>query len=273
MICKYIKGFGASVLSLLINSKIKDRIYYEIKDRVIEERYDGMKTIARKQKVKIYGSDNTHEVRKLLIELLHQRVIYHKDKFLAPILHNELSTMEVKKNGKTEHAATAHDDQVFSYLWALYVWYYGENLMERFHMMKTEIKTDQDEDTTTFSMEERYDGFEHLPVETFEDSESDTSKIIEEAMAQINRTATMTQTQFDLKEKDVDDEALDKVLSTRDGRKAYADKYNVDEAYLESQRTIGSIDIGKQILQEFYGDSENKDTYNVGNLSDIFKHL
>ena len=266
-------GFGASVLSLLIRSKIKDRVYYEIKDRVIQERYYGMKTVSKKQKVKVYGSDNTPAVRKLLIELLHQRVMYHKDKFIAPILHQELQSMEVKKNGKTEHSATSHDDQVFSYLWALYVWYYGENLMERFNMMKTEIQTDESEDDTQFTIDERYDGFEPLPAETYEDPESETNKIVEEAMKQIAKTQTMTQTQFDLKEKEKDDEALKAVLRTKDGRKAYAEKYNADPEYLNTQNNFGSIDISTELLNEFYGPSDDSKDIYTGNLGNIFKGL
>ena len=45
----------------------------------------------------------------------------HKDKFIAPILHHEMESMEVKKNGKVEHSQNSHDDQVFSYLMALVV--------------------------------------------------------------------------------------------------------------------------------------------------------
>lgn len=232
-----------------------------------------MKTIQKKQKVKVYGSDNTPAVRKLLIELLHQRVSYHKDKFLAPILHEELQTMELKKNGKTEHAANAHDDQIFSYLWALYVWYYGENLMERFHMAKTEIQTDQAEDETQFSLEERYDGLEKLPVEIYEDPESETNQIIDQAMKQISSAKSMTQNQFDLKEKEEDDAALQKILQTKDGRKAYAEKYNVDINYLDQQQSYGSVDIGADILKAFYEDSGSEDHQYVGNLSNIYKNL
>ena len=54
--------------------------------------------------------------------------------------------MEIKRNGKVEHSASTHDDQVFSMLMALYVWYEGVNLSERFGIKKTSIKTDDEVD-------------------------------------------------------------------------------------------------------------------------------
>ena len=84
----------------------------------------------------MYGTDSTKDVRARLIEILYDRVAYHKDKFIAPILLKEMEAMEVKKNGKVEHSDNSHDDQVFSYLMALYVWYEGKNLAENFHIIK-----------------------------------------------------------------------------------------------------------------------------------------
>lgn len=68
----------------------------------------------------------------------------HKAKFISPIIYNELCTLEVKKNGKIEHSATAHDDQIFSYLMALYIWYEGKDLMERYGLEKGTLYTDED---------------------------------------------------------------------------------------------------------------------------------
>ena len=69
----------------------------------------------------------------------------HKAKFVSPIIYNELCTLEVKKNGRIEHASNAHDDQIFSMLLALYVWYEGKDLMEHFGLDKGTITTDDDE--------------------------------------------------------------------------------------------------------------------------------
>ena len=79
-------GFGASVLAALINSKVKQNLYFEIKDRVIEETNDGIRIVRKKQKTRVFGLDSTKDRRDLLIEILRQRMEYHKDKFISPII-------------------------------------------------------------------------------------------------------------------------------------------------------------------------------------------
>lgn len=153
--CERNGGFGISVIQRLCKTSIKRNLYWEVKDRVIEERFDGIHMNKRPQKVKVYGLNSTKEVRARLIEILMERVMYHKDKFVAPILHQEMQAMEVKKNGKVEHSDNSHDDQVFSYLMALYVWYDGKNLADNFHIMKNTLKTDADEDLEEAELEDQ----------------------------------------------------------------------------------------------------------------------
>lgn len=137
-------GFGASVLAQLIKTKIKRNLYYELKDRVLEEKSNGVTIQKTTRKVKVYGFDETKTSRELLMGILRDRMDNHKAKFISPIIYNELCTLEVKKNGRIEHSANAHDDQIFSYLMALYVWYEGKDLMERYGLQKSTIQTDED---------------------------------------------------------------------------------------------------------------------------------
>ena len=139
---KKLKGYGASVIAKLLETKLKPNLYFEIKDRIIEEKNDGIRVIKKKQKTKVFGLDSSKDKRDLLIELLRERVQYHKDKFVSPVIYDEMQHMETKRNGKVEHSSTSHDDQVFSYLMALYVWYEGIDLRERYNIQKSSIKTD-----------------------------------------------------------------------------------------------------------------------------------
>ena len=148
-------GFGASVLSQLIKTKIKRNLYYEIKDRVFEERFQGATVQKMTKKVKVYGYDETKSSRELLMGILRDRMDNHKGKFISPIIYNELCTLEVKKNGRIEHSATAHDDQIFSMLLALYIWYEGKDLMERYGLEKGTVYTDEDE-TVEMGLAETY---------------------------------------------------------------------------------------------------------------------
>ena len=110
-------GFGASVIARLLQTSIRKNLFYTIKDKVIEERIVGSAIHKRTQKTKVYGSDSTKAERESLMEILRERVEYHKDKIISPIIYEELCGLEVKKNGKIEHSSNTHDDQVFSWLW------------------------------------------------------------------------------------------------------------------------------------------------------------
>lgn len=139
-------GYGSSVIAKLIKMGLKKNLYYEIKDVVVEEKQDGIHAYKQKIRTKVYGLNSTRDVRRLLIDILVDRVENHKDKIISPIIYNELLGMEIKRNGKVEHSDSTHDDQIFSMLMALYVWYEGINLAERYGIRKTTIKTDDEVD-------------------------------------------------------------------------------------------------------------------------------
>lgn len=159
-------GFGISVVQRLCKTSVKKNLYWEVKDKVIEEKFNGVRMQKNTQRIKVYGLDSTREVRARLIEILYERVAYHKDKFVAPILHQEMQAMEVKKNGKVEHSDNSHDDQVFSYLMALYVWYDGKNLAQNWHVYKNTLKTDIDEEIEENDIEDQLEAKEKVDIES-----------------------------------------------------------------------------------------------------------
>lgn len=155
-------GFGTAVIQRLVKTSVKKNLYWEIKDKVVEESFNGVRVQKQNRKVKVYGLDSTKNIRARLIEILMERVMYHKDKFVAPILLEEMKAMQVKKNGKVEHSDRSHDDQVFSYLMALYVWYDGHNLIENFGIRKSTIKTDTDDDIESVEIEDALESREKI---------------------------------------------------------------------------------------------------------------
>lgn len=217
-------GHGSSVIAILKKSKIKRNLYYEIKDRVTEERVDGFTSHKRKQKVKVYGFDETKNSRNLLMEILRDRMDNHKARFIARIIYEELCTLEVKKNGKIEHADNAHDDQIFSYLMALYVWYYGKNLMENFGLDKRMIQTDTEEDVEVDALGEDY-GYEDIVtgIETEPDGQ------LEAQLNYIRSDKTILYNEFLEREKAKDEQAMKDILRTKLGRQAYAEQFHIDE--------------------------------------------
>lgn len=264
-------GFGSSVLGRLIKTSIKKNLYFEIKDKVLEERSDGVKTIRKTQKVKVYGLDSTHDVRNRLIELLHERVHYHKDKFVAPIIHDEMSTMEVKKNGKTEHASNAHDDQVFSYLMAIYVWYDGINVTQNFGLMKQILKTDEDIEEAYQSLEDKY-GEKidiELPTETIDE--------IDEELEYLNQSNRMTQEEFAKKQMEIDKKAYEKLLQDPRTRGAVIKAHHLDPEEIELKYNNGVTDISDEINDMFYLDDQERQAAIVaqlsGNLFNAFNNI
>jgi len=153
-------GFGVSVIQRLVKTSAKKNLYWEIKEKVVEEAFNGIRMAKRSQRVRVYGLDSTRDVRARLIEILQERVRYHKDKFVAPIILDEMKHMVVKKSGKVEHSDNSHDDQVFSYLMALYVWYDGKNLAENFRIIKNTIKTDTEEELLENDIEDNIENVE-----------------------------------------------------------------------------------------------------------------
>ena len=270
-----INGFGSSVLQMLLKTSIKKNLYYEIKDRMTEEVFDGTAVRRKTRKVKVYGGTSTKQTRNLLIELLHQRVQHHRDKFNSKEIYDELCTMVVKPNGKTEHADDAHDDLVFSYLWALYVFYHGEELATRFHLMKTEIYTDDHYDETSYSLEEEYMEGENIDPSVFK-TEDPAVQIAEEQLKILNSRKNITFEDLYKQQMLEDQKALDKIKRTPYGREAISKAYHIPIDYLEKESKLGYTDILNDINKEFYGEDnidKNKDPKLVGNLSDLFNRL
>lgn len=241
-----ILGFGASVLSKLVTTRIKRNLYFEIKDRVVEERFNGTKSVKTKQRTKVYGLDNTKDTRDLLMEILHERIEYHKDKVVSPIIYQELEGLEVKKSGRIEHSDNSHDDQVFSWLMALYVWYYGKDIMDNFGIRKSVIKTDQDLEEAVVTIDEKYaDIIEELDI--IEDEN------VKEQLDFLKSDKTMTYEQWMQSEFKKDQESMRRLLSTKLGQKAFQDSCYGEMEELES--TYGSYTIPSSVFKGFYDDN------------------
>lgn len=215
-------GFGATVIAKLIKMGLKKNLYYEVKDIVVEERQDGVHAYKQKVRTKVYGLTSTKAIRQLLIDILLERVENHKDKIISPIIYNELLGMEIKRNGKIEHSASTHDDQVFSMLMALYMWYEGVNMGERFGMKKTSIKTDDE-------IDEQIDYYNDDTIEivgSFNQEDELTEQIEHDLNAAIAAGGTPMQ-QF-LDDRRAKEKAqFEALVQTPLGERAYRQTYNI----------------------------------------------
>lgn len=246
-------GYGASVLSKLVNSSIKRNLYFEIKEKVIEERQQVDHVYKMKKRMKVYGLDSTKKIRELLMEILRERMEYHKDKFVSPIILEELKGLEVKKNGKIDHSINTHDDQIFSLLMALYVWYYGKNLTENYGIKKGVIQTDEslDEEIKDWNTATEFIGdvIEDFYINDDKSTKGEINKFIRESKQAIGKTYAEFENERVVKEQKI----LKQYLSTKVGREAYAKTYNLDLEDLNEQYGMGGLyNIPPEIFNSFY---------------------
>ena len=247
-------GYGSSVISRLIKAGLKKNLYYEIKDVTVEERQDGVHAYKQKIRTKVYGLNSTRDVRKQLIDILIDRVENHKDKIISPIIYNELLGMEIKRNGKVEHSDSTHDDQVFSMLMALWVWYEGINLGERYGIKKSSIRTDDDIDEPvdwfnddTVDIVDSFNTKEELDLNI----EADINAAIKAGGVQMN--------DFIEKQRMKERQQYEALINTPLGERAYRTKFNIpkDQPLNKYINTNGQFDLPDSIFTGFYNPTDN----------------
>lgn len=203
--------------------------------------------------------------------------MYHKDKFIAPILHEEMKAMQVKSNGKVEHSSNSHDDQVFSYLMALYVWYDGKNLAERYHIMKTTIKTDTSEDLEELDIEDQLESTEKVDIESIS---YDPNSEVAQQLAFIEANSKIITTE-DLKNQEYYEtiKAREFILSNnKSARENYCKENGLDPQMYENNTMNTFVMLPDSIFTEESYDMDEDDGYNkhsylAGNLADMWDKI
>jgi len=259
-------GFGATVIAALLRTNIKRNLFFSFKDRVIEERYGGHEVVRKKQLTKVYGSDSTHEERDKLIEILRSRVNFHKDKIISKTIYDELCGMEVKKNGRVEHSSNTHDDQVFSWLWALYVIYEGGDLMRNWGIERHEIRTDADLEEAVYDFEQ---GKEQVNL-NMTGVDLETQQIVDEQMKTLENSPGKKMYREWLEEEKAKDAAcLAKLLKDPKAREAYARDMHL--TLDDVTPAAGSLDTLP--MDVFLNGDPTETQIDQGNLSSMFSRI
>ena len=222
-------GYGLAVIGKLKETKIKRNLYYEVKEKVVEETTIGNRIVKSKKVTRVYGLQSSLEVRNGLVELLRERMNYHKDKFISPTIYNELRGLEVSKTGRLDHSVNGHDDQIFSYLMAIYVWYCGKNLRENFGIEKGAIRTEEDVDEV-LELDSASDVSnitkQLADVNTSGNTDADKLKM---QLAQMQKAQGVMYSDFINKQRSQEERMLANILRNPEARKAYARKYQIPE--------------------------------------------
>jgi len=267
-------GFGASVIALLRKAGLTKNLYFEHKEKIIEEKFEGPGAIKKtKALVKVYGLDSTKNVRELLMEILRERMDNHKDKFVTRQLYDEFIGLEVKRNGKIEHSANTHDDLTFSYLMALYVWYEGKDLKEIFGITKQVLKTDDNVDDIIFDVGvetvEIYDEIHQIQVEMNKDDPGDITPM--EKFKAMVKAQGITYQEWEKAERAKEDAALKEAFRNPEFLKAYAYKYNMSKEAVDQIRNEVANELDPSAFTSIYSlDDPNVNTHLSGNLSKFY---
>jgi hypothetical protein len=189
--------------------------------------------------------------------------------------------MQVKHGSKVEHSDNSHDDQVFSYLMALYVWYEGKNLAENYGIRKTSIKTDTDEEIEEVNFEDSIEKTGSVKLDNKVFDEEDKNGVLED-LEWVERDAANFVTSKDLKEK----QYFENIENRNKYYAAHREEGGLNQVKLgfpdTNNRTDLPVDLFSMSIDDYpdtdysddeYGDGTNKYSVIQGNLSDYYTKL
>lgn len=272
-------GFGTAVIALLKKTAIKRNLYYEYKDKIVEEYAgNGVHTIKKKKLQRVFGLDSSKNVRELLIGLLRERMEHHKDKFNSKLLYNEFLGLEVKRDGKVDHSSNTHDDLTFSYLMALYVWYEGKNLKERYGITKQTLKTDEDVDDSVFDVVDDTvditDDIDNMQKDMLDDGKDQASNEAQnKAFQKAKHDIGISYEKWDKSEIEKEKYFLTELLRSHpDALKAYAYKYHMSTEDINIMKDQLNKDDSLDLFN-FFNDDDKEYKVLQGNLSNFYNDL
>ena len=123
---------GDAIIAFLLESPIAGRLYFDKYKELAEEK---MKDLEKQESIlkaqaklkTYYGVFTEGKSREVMFQILANRIKDHKDQFIGQKVTRDISKL-VMKGGKIQAAAGFHDDNIMSYLIAMYVLFYGNNL-------------------------------------------------------------------------------------------------------------------------------------------------
>lgn len=134
-------SMGIYLIQMILESDIRDNLYWSQRAREIEDMTEEspndhqLKSMA--QQYQKYGTFNSAKVRKAMIELLFQYVAECKQILCTEYLVNDICKLVRTSTGRIEADKGEHDDSLFSWLHAIYVYHTGDNL-ETFGIFRQE---------------------------------------------------------------------------------------------------------------------------------------
>jgi hypothetical protein len=133
ILCIERNSVGDSIIDHLLNSPIRDRLYFDKNRDLVQEKAHENETVESMLKKQAaiktyYGVWTGTQSRDDMFSILSRHVKEYKEKFITKNIIRDLSRLIRKSSGKIEAGPGFHDDSIMSYLIGLYVYYHGNNL-------------------------------------------------------------------------------------------------------------------------------------------------
>jgi hypothetical protein len=166
----------------------------------------------------------------------------------------------VKKNGRIEHSNTSHDDLVFSYLWALYVWYYGKDLKANYNIDKREIKTDSGIDDVVTSLDQKYTSIIEEVVEPKTEEAAELDDQINSQLKEMKRAqGTLIQDFFEKRKQKEDQMFRESIQFDKRFRNAIKQEYGLTDEQINERYLGAETGIPDSVFANFNEDLEEKE--------------
>lgn len=133
VLCIERNSVGDGIIDHLLHSPIRFNIYYDKSKDFVEEKIKDeteITSMLKKQAAMktFYGVYTEKNSREAMFAILARHVNEYKEKFITKFITEDLSRLVRFSSGKIAAGTGFHDDNIMSYLIALYVYYHGDNL-------------------------------------------------------------------------------------------------------------------------------------------------
>lgn len=128
VICIERNNVGAAVITNLLRTDVKNKLYYELKEDELQDRVKKGRTVGTEISVTNYGVWTDDTKREQMFEILSKFVKNYRERIRTPILSSQIQALIYNKHGRIDHPYDGHDDVVMGFLVGMWVYYYGKNL-------------------------------------------------------------------------------------------------------------------------------------------------
>lgn len=186
-------SMGIYLIQMIVDqTSIKENLYWSEKEankqlqQLTEESPQDQELRSMAVAYKKYGTYNTSKVRAEMLEILFRHITEHKELIRTEYLIDDICKLVRTRTGRIEAVEGEHDDMLFAYLHAMYIYYHGDNL-ETFSIPKLDTILQEIEPDLSEHMVEQDHMKSFFSTEnvTFEDLVMEESAQMEESIKEM----------------------------------------------------------------------------------------